>query len=462
MTRSSRRRRDLIIAAAIAVVVVVAGLVIYLRSDARATSLTVGPDDPIPAEMASAPTSLRQVWQLTTAAQFPAVASPYGAVVTADEHTVTGYDPVTGDQRWTYSRSNLALCAMGMGDTGTQSLTSSGAVRGIVTGYVKSGRCSEITTLNPITGERLKQRTGFTGAKSTLVFGGPYGGMVSDDLVELWRYDLVRTIQYGNQPEPTKPNTRHLGCTFTDSAVAANQFGTIEHCAAQGSHAQLVLNYDDPGATSGGKAKSWDALNFDPRTTVDLGTDNARLLSIGTEEAAVLVATPAPAVVVYDATGAERSRTPIGVSADQIVAADGLGPVTPVVVGTSARYVLVGSTLVAVQTDGLKALWVTPDVLGTPATVGNQLLVPVTEGIAVLDAATGTRSATIPVDRGGYSGTVDVGVVGNTVVETRGTAVVGLRDPAAPVTDPAQTTPSTTSPVRLPTFGPTATTSGTG
>src|SRR4051812_45479431 len=202
---ATRKRRDRLIAAAIALVVVVAGVVVYLTSDARATSLVVAPDTSSPAAMVAAPDSLQQIWQARTDPRWPAVASPYGTVVTADGHTVVGHDPPTGAVRWSYTRSNLDMCVMGSGDTDAAGVELGGAVRGVLVGYVKSGRCSELTLLNPITGERRDQRTGFTGADSSLVFGGPYGGLVSDDLVELWRYDLVRTIQYGNQPEPTKP-----------------------------------------------------------------------------------------------------------------------------------------------------------------------------------------------------------------------------------------------------------------
>ncbi len=415
---------------------------IYRNSDARATTLTTGPDLPVPTAMAVSPAALSEVWRLTRDPQFPAVASPYGTVVVAGRRTVTGYDAVTGVARWSYQRSNLSLCALGSGDTTTAGLKLSGAVRGIVTGYSKGGVCSEITTLNPITGERLFQRTGFTAADSTLVFGGPYGGMISDDLVELWRYDLVRTIQYGNQPEPTKPGTKHLGCAFTDAAVATTQFGTIEHCSPDGGDAQLVLNYDDPGATTDAKTKKWDALNFSPRATVDLQTEHARLLAISADKAAVLVASPEPAVVLYSSSGAELSRTPVQVSADQVIAADHAGRVTPTVIADGRRYVLVGTTLIAIDTDGMTVLWTQHRVRGLPAVVGEDVLVPTDAGIVSIASADGATRNTLPVDRAGFTGRVDLGVVGHTVVESRGDVVVGLRDPDAPTGDATDELPA--------------------
>jgi hypothetical protein len=438
MPLSRRRWRDIAIAVALAVLVVTAGFVVHLRSDARATSLTTGPDTPAPAAMTTAPRTLGEVWSLTTDAGFPAVASPYGTVVTADGHAVVGHDARTGEVRWTYARSNLALCALGSGDTRPDTLTASGAVRGILTGYSKGDTCSEITLLNPITGARTDQRTGFTATDSTLVFGGPYGGFVSDDLIELWRYDLVRTIQYGDQPQPTKPNTKHLGCRFDDLAVTTQQFATIEYCpdSDAGPDARLVVNFADPNAAPDGKSKGWDALNHDPRATVDLHTTAARVLSLTSDKVAVLVATPEPAVVVYDAAGAELSRDPVPVTADDITASLAADRVTPVTVTSEARYLRVGSHLIAVRTDDLSVAWTMAGVRGTGAPVGNTLLVPVDAGLAVVDADDGAIDRTVPVDRGGWTGTVDVDTVGNTVVESRGTTVVGLRDPAAPGTDP--------------------------
>ncbi len=444
MPVSRRRRFDLAAALALTVLVAVFATVVYLKSDARATTLTTGPAESAPAVMTEAPADLATAWTLTTDAGFPGIASPYGTVVTAEGHDVVGHDAVTGAERWRYGRSNLALCALGSGDTRAETLTASGAVRGILTAYSKGDTCSEITLLNPITGERTDQRTGFTGRDSTLVFGGPYGGLVSADLAELWRYDLVRTIQYGDQPEPTKPNTKHLGCTFDDLAIATQQFATIEHCpdSEAGADAQLVLNYVDPGSTTDGKSKSWDALNFDPRATVDLQTTDARVLSVTAEKAAVLVATPVPAVVVYDATGAELSRTPVPVTAADITTSEDTRRVTPVTITTDTRYVRVGSVLLAVDNDDLSVRWTLDDVLGLPAPVGDDLLVPVDDGLAVVSRSAGTVSSTLPVDRAGYTGVVDVRTVGNTVVEARGTTVVGLRSSAAPATDPPLVTSS--------------------
>lgn len=455
--RDRRARRDTAIAALIVAIVAAVGAVIYLKSDARATTLATGPQANAPLAMTLAPSSLAQIWQLDAGSRFAPVISPYGTVVTADDHTVTAFDYLSGAPRWSYGRSNVALCALGSGDTKADDLKSTSKIRGVLVAYSKGDHCSEISLLNPITGERDRQRTGATAADSTLVFGGPYGGLVSKDLVELWRYDLVRTIQYGNQPTPTSPNTKHLGCTFDDIAVGDTQFATIEHCDSTGPNAQLVINYDDPDNSVEGKEKKWDALKFAPRATIDLGSTSARLLSVTTEKVAVLVSQPTPAVVVYTnpatetATSAStstpsesvvsstaavlQSRTEIPVSAEAIDALQANGPVSPMTFGDQVRYVLIGDTLLAVGGADLGVKWYLSGVLGTPAVIGQQLLIPRVDSLAVATISDGAITATIPVDRAGYTGRVDVGSIGSVVVETRGSAVVGLRSPDAPAQD---------------------------
>jgi len=213
---------------------------------------------------------------------------------------------------------------------------------------------------------------------------------------------------------------------------------------------------------------------------IDTGAPAARIVGITADRVAVLVSAPEPAVVVYDETGAETSRTPVDIAADAIVTADrltadgGTSP-TPAVRDGGSRYSLIGNQLLAVSsqsievpappstpasssiadatppTPGLLAptttasavsappetvevkdltvLWTKNDARGLPAVVGDQLLMPVDGGLAVFTAANGNPGfvpAAIPVDRGGYPGRVDATAFGDMVIETRSDQVVCL------------------------------------
>lgn len=488
MTLSAARRKriDRIVAAVIAVVVVAVGVVIYLTSDIRATAAVTGPATESPSTADVVPSTLTPAWTLPTDPTLGAVASPYGVVITTDATTVTGHDAVTGEVRWSYGRSNAPLCAVGSGDTDAPGVTTRGKVRGVMAVSEINGFCSQVMLLDPDTGERHYYRTSPNQTGGSLAFGGPYAAWLGPTLIELWRDDLVRTIQYGDLPNPPKPNATHLGCTFTDIALADQQFATVEHCADTSPNAQVVINWATPDSAPD-KPDGQDVFKHEPRATIDTGSPAARIVGITADRVAVLVAAPEPAVVVYDATGAETSRTAVDIPAESIVAADqltaagGTAP-TPNVRDGAARYSLIGDRLIAVtsqtaqvtapastatstsaiadavpptvgllapettpstvsappetiQVKDLSVQWTKGGSLGLPAVIGEQVLMPVTGGLDVFAAQNGNPGPVptgIPVDRGTYSGRVDAAAVGLMIVETRGGSVVGL----APGTTP--------------------------
>jgi hypothetical protein len=471
------------VAAGLAVAVAVIGFLVYRTSDLANTSLVTGAVAAVPSPTGAAPQTLTPKWSQPTGPALGAVVSASGVVVTTDAHTVTGRDAVTGSVRWSYTRSNRNLCAVGSADIGPTDMTSSGSVAGIATVYAENGFCSQVMTLDPVTGARGKVRTSPNEVNGSLAFGGPYAGWLGPDRVEVWRYDLVRTIQYGVQVNPPKPGQSRLGCTFTDLALAANQFATVEHCPAEGDNARLVVNFDDPGAVTG-HPDGWDIFQHYPRTCVpdaakkgcadiDTGGTGARIVGITADRVAVLVSGSSPAVKVYDASGKLTSSTPVDVTSAEIIAADSVShpaQVTPAVQTGSRRYSLIGSHLVAVSMPtvdavppatafttatatssssitnalnpggtaakvpvaDLKVDWVAAGALGLPATVGDHVLMPTAKGLSTFDSTAGPNdlgNAGIPsiaVDRGLYSGRVDATSVGGMIIEDRGNTVVGL------------------------------------
>jgi len=464
LPRRTRRRIDAAVAAVIAVIVAVTAFVLWQGSDFRATaddvaSSSQAPATPSPA--ATVPATLAARWELTTDPRYGAIASPYGSVVTADEHTVTGYDATTGTKVWSYSRSNRTLCAIGSGDTTTDDLDQWTGVHGIVTVYAKNGYCSQVTLLNPSTGARLYQRTSPTQTDSQLFFGTPYVGFLGHDYLELWRHDLYTTIRYGDQPNPVNSDGPHLGCTFTDAAVTDLALATIEHCTDAPGTAKLVLNWPTPKDAPDNGTNGWDENHSTPKATIDTHSPQAVIVGITSDRAAVLVSQPSPALVVYDSSGTEISRTPVDVTAAEIAATAKAG-ITPSVTYNGIRYTLVGHHLLSVSAQDVSVAvtatptttapatdqaappstgdavpqttteaspvldWTADDARGLPAEIGGSILVPVDAGLAVRDAENGTVARTIDVQRAGYTGRVDAAAVGTTIVEVRGSHVVGL------------------------------------
>lgn len=460
-TRRRRRQTDLAIGLAIAIIAALVAVILWRTSDAKATSSVTTPSNQVPttpSEPSAVPAALKQLWSLDTDKTLGAVVSPYGSVVTTDGHTVTGHSLDTAATLWSYGRSNVPLCAVGSSDTSTDGLDTWGAVRGIVTVYAKNGWCSQVTTFNPTTGERIYSRTSPNQEPGTLVFGGPYAAWLGSDLLELWRHDLLRTIQYGNQPNPVNSDGPHTGCTFGDLAIADKQFATIEHCVTQPGIARLVVNYDDPGDDA--KDKGWDAMHSQPRATIDTKSPVAVIVGITPDREAILVTSPTPALVVYDNSGTEISRRPVDIPAAEIAATAKAG-VTPSVTIDTRRYSLIGSHLVSVSVASVQAPaptttasgasrpsapdtaatttgpaptvtvqspnldWIADDVLGLPTRIADTIMAPVAKGLLELRVSDGKAGRTVPVNRGGYTGRVDVTAIGEYVVEVRGGTVAG-------------------------------------
>ena len=470
--------------------VVAVGFAVYQHSDIKAAHLATGTLQKIPEPSTTVPSRLAQKWSTTTDPAYGSVASPYGVVITADPHTVTAHDSTTGAVRWSYSRSDTTVCTIGSGDVDTVAFDPSkgfgtdkadGKVRGLLSVFAENGFCSQINTFDPDTGHRSYTRTSPTGPGGQLTFGGPYAAWLDPDLVEIWRFDLVRTAQYGELPNPTTAFQSHHGCRFTDLAVADTQYGTVEHCAALGAHARIALQFTDPYSMN----DKWSPFTLHHRMDVDTGSDAARIVGITSDRVAVLVATPVPAVVLYDAAGTVISRTPVDIPATEIVAADRSGRITPAVADDSARRSLIGTHLLSVSAaptltpapattvpttsetpapeattpetttpattggDGtgadeapqpevsvqtLTVDWVAAKALGLPAQVGGSLLMPVEGGLEVLDSAAGppagdgaAPSRVLAVNRQAYRGRVDAAAVGTMVIENRGPEVVALQ-----------------------------------
>lgn len=436
--------------------------VVYLGSDARATSLVTadaGAVPPVPEAADAVPGALAQVWELPTDPRYGAVSTPYGTVVTTQPHGVAGYSASDAAPLWTYERRNAQLCAVGSGDTVADPLESWTGVHGVMTVFAKNGYCSGVTVHDPSTGERLFVRTSPNQHPGTVFFGSPYVGFVGSDYLELWRHDLVATIRYGNQPNPVKAHGPRLGCQIQDAAVTKDQLATIERCSADGvPRTVLVMNWPTPGDAPGADDAGWDTTISSPKAEISLPSSDAIIVGVTAERVAVMVADPEPTLLTYDAHGELVGEQPVEVAAADIRTTASSG-ITPVLVSGKYRFSLVGSTVVVTTWESVSVteaaptadggdddedatasqeervidsplmIWVAPHALGLPALVSTSVLVPVRDGLAVHAAVDGVVLSTIPVPRPEDPERVDVSMVGNTVVEIRGDHVVGLREP---------------------------------
>ncbi|GAA2811413.1 Rv3212 family protein [Saccharopolyspora taberi] len=401
MVRPERRRKaDVAAVVLIALAVVVASVVVWAGSDARATisepAAHPAPDVP---PTTSVPAALHEMWRARSpATPVPVVAGP--AVVTGAGNEVLGRDPVTGQVRWRYAR-DIPLCTIGT------------AWDRALAVFRKEHNCSEITSLRGDSGLRGPQRNADAEFGTRLLSDGTYVTATGREAVESWRSDLVRTQQFGIPPALKNPgnNLKRPGCEYLSVAASDERVGLVEQCPReQGERITLI------------KTRPEDDEKPEEIFSTGLGSTGATVVAVSKKRAAVLTADRSE-LVVFDNSAAVVGTFPVRAAAPA-------GDANARVAATSKDGLVhwhTGVDTVALDPANLTPVWTAPDTLGPGTIFGERMIVPVPEGLAVLDPKTGARERVIPVDRQGYSGPVQLDSVGDVLVEQRGTELVALR-----------------------------------
>lgn len=396
-----RRPIDYLIAVLIVVSSVTVGVVVWQRSDIHNTVLVLGPATATtPAPPNRFPPSLAEVWSAPSAATpVPVVAGP--TIVTAADGAVIGRDPLTGDQRWSYTR-DLPLC------------TASYAFDKVVAVYHRSN-CNEVTELDPSSGARGAQRNGDAQLGTQLVYDGTYVTTTGPTLLDTWRSDLVQTMEYGTVPDFVNPNVQpRTGCGYGSVVANAGLIGVIERCPGEGVDRLTVYratatNADQPSVVF----------------SVEIGGTGARLITMNDLYIAVAEANPGRVAVFNAQNGDLLKQYPVALTA-QDMAGDPPGRVVPVDVTPNETYWWTGSSTVALSTSNLAPQWSVPGTLGAGVVFAGQYLVPVPDGLLVLNQITGAKVGEIGVDRHGYTGAVAMATLGPMVFEQRGATLAAL------------------------------------
>ncbi|RVW11346.1 hypothetical protein EGT67_02695 [Prescottella agglutinans] len=396
-----RTRLDVAVAATIAIVVAVAVTVIWIRSDARGTTSVTADTPAAEASTAlSVPETLDEIWRadspVTTA---PVVAD--GAVTTADGGTVTGRDRLTGAELWRYQR-DMPLCG------------AIGAWNTVVAVYRDQRGCSQVTQLDGATGERKAQRSSDADDAVTLSYDGTYVVSRGPERMEVWRSDLVRTLEFGRVDAPVNPGKQpRSGCDLSSAAAGGTRVSVLMRCPGEAGDRLSVLDVVPKD--------NQEPKEFGSSLIGAASAPGARLIAASGDRTAVYLP-PGPTsgarIAVYDGTGDELASYPLAgpVSADATAARNG-----------SVFTWWTGTELIALSTSELAPRWTMSGALGPGAIMGGSLLVPVADGIAVLDPATGAEQRRIPVTRDTTVAPIATAVVGEVVLEQRGDQVVALR-----------------------------------
>lgn len=406
-----RRRSDLVAAAAIVVVAAVVLSVIWLQSDARGTTSEPAPT-PLPQASTATivPATLTERWR----ADSPVTSTPPvtgSTAVTGEGGDVIGVDPSDGTPVWSYRRDE-PLCGL------------VGAWNTVVAVYADGRGCSQVTELDGASGIRKAQRTSDSDPEVTLGDDGTYVTSLGDTRMELWRSDLVRTLEYGRVDAPVNPHSQpRSGCTLLSSASNSSRVAVLEKCPEESAARLTTMN---PAPKDAGQPEEYGSSVVAALTGSDGPVEGASVLVASGDRVALSIPphSGSPArIAVFDGTAQPLAEfdLPAGTTAES---AAQLQPAVSKAANVFSWWT--GAGVVALGLSDLAPQWSVPGALGPGALMAGRLLVPVPNGIAVVDPATGTSERTIAVDRSDYTGPVGTSVVGNVVIEQRGPEVVAL------------------------------------
>ena len=151
------------------------------------------------------------------ATRAPVVAGP--AVVTGDGGLVAGHD--ADPAPWPgATAATCALCTVGAGFPGADD--GDGHALALYEG--RTGWCSELTALPPSSGRRADASNPDMRPGVQLLADGSYVIATGTDYLEVWRSDLVRTLEYGDVPTPVQPGKQpRPECTYGSIAISSDR-----------------------------------------------------------------------------------------------------------------------------------------------------------------------------------------------------------------------------------------------
>ena len=425
---------DIAVAALIVVVVLVAALIIWQRSDFRSTSSQPAANPAMdPEQPATFPPSLGEAWQANSpATQLPVAAGP--VVVTGEGGEVAGRDPLTGKVLWRYSR-DLPLCTVTAAWTFAVAVYRTDGNALPASDPRSGGGCSEITALDPPTGRRGKQRKAGEALDrpvgeqrqsdaelgTRLLGDGTFVTTTGRRLLTTMRSDLVQTMEYGVVPAIVNPNKQpRIDCVYGSVAVGQNKIGVIERCPADTGDRLTVYRTTNEDSSGNNRADE-PAVVF----SVVVGSSAARVVAVSEQRTAVVLPDPSR-LAIFDEAGKPVAEYPLELPPRDLEG-DPDGLAVPVTKGRDASYWFTGSRTVALDGRELRPLWTAVSTIGPGTIFGGRVLIPIQNGLRVLNQVTGELVGTIPVDRHGYTGTVQMASIGPMVLEQRGPNLVALR-----------------------------------
>jgi len=397
-----RTRGDLIATAVIAAVCVLLLLIAYFTAPIRQDELAPAAEEfPDAGILANVPNGLTESHALPDASPSPRPLVVNGLVITYADNTITATNPA-GETEWTYKRGP-ELCGM------------ASAWGNVVAVYRTKIGCGDVVSIKAATGQYVDTRSAISPEQVAVIASNDRVGTVGNagiSRAELWRSDLVRTVEYGELEARQEPETQpNPGCTLTSALTRTELLAITERCEDG-----AWLRFQKTTPEDSRKPEMHDGSVAIP--------EGAYLVGISQDAAAIH--DPATSKVTsYDKDGAELASTSVPESNLLADSAIGVADVQTADLPHHMSY-FDGNNLLLLDPATLAVTTIYQGALGTGAAIGGRLLYASSDGIAVADWDSETVEKVIPVDRGGFTGQVAVASAGPTVVEKRGADVVVL------------------------------------
>ena len=212
---------DFLVVGAIAVVVVfIAAIALFTGSARTAEHHAAAETQPDYAPSNTMPSSLREEWSAPNdTVGTPVVSS--SNVITTSENGIAAWEAGIKSEQWSYSR-DTPLCEAAYFDSR------------IVTVFQGPAGCSDATAFRASDGKYDGIRQSAFSEEMTAWTSWAHMLVLGPDRLELWRDDLVRTVEYGHVPAPQETGQQpRSGCSFQSANLNSENFAVAERCPGE-------------------------------------------------------------------------------------------------------------------------------------------------------------------------------------------------------------------------------------
>lgn len=394
-----RSRRDLVLTAVFTTVAVLAVLLVWIIAPIRQTHFeAVESSVTEPPLVNFVPDQATEIWSGSADFMQTKPVTFHGQVLTTDGDQVIARN-ASGNTTWTYDRPDELCTAM--------------SSWGDATLVYKSGRgCGEVVTINGSEPNYEATRAAHASEAVVPVSSLDRTGIAASDRMELWREDMVRTVEYGDVPAPHEQDQQpNPGCTLDSALTRKSKLAVVERC-------------DDTYWLRIMETTPEDAREPEITAEVELGSHPAHVIAIGQQRVKVLLEDDPVRMVTYDLDGSEYQEEEVADFDHDFVWNDAANLFYAPTADLPHHITFYdGKRLYLFDPVSLETKAELDDAIGTGVAVDDEILYPTAAGWRVYNWADDTAGDEIEIQRDNATDHISLGIIGTTVLELRGTAL---------------------------------------